>query len=80
MAVTIEDEHGTPWAVKPGDPANAFVNSLKSLGFDYIVLSRYTLCRGRLPTATTPPGPSGATPDPGSLLRLIRLADCEGAL
>ncbi len=45
----VEDEHGAPWLVKSGDPANQYRNKLIALGYDFIVLPRVTLVTGELP-------------------------------
>ena len=70
MGVT-EDEFGTKWLVKPGDPASNLINTLSRKGFDIIVLPRYTYICGEF-----------KAPDfePGDVLKAARMADCIGVL
>lgn len=67
----IEDEHGTPWVVSPGDHAAKAVRSLRTRGYEYIVLPRGTLGRGTIEVLPE-------TPD--NLIRAVRLNDCLAAL
>ena len=63
----IEDEYGTHWLVKAGDPANSFINQLKAKGFEIVVLPRICYTTGELTAPVFTPG------DP---ILAARLADC----
>ena len=62
--MAIEDEHGTFWVVKAGDPANQHCLKLKRLGFVWQVLPRKVLLGGE----------GGAECD--DPLRKMRMLDC----
>ena len=70
MSLT-EDEFGTTWHVKPGDPSAQLRNYLSKRGFDIIILPRYTYMTGEVvePIFT-----------PGDVVKAARLADCIGVL
>lgn len=63
----IADEKGVEWAVAARDPAKQYVNKLHGMGFDIVVLPRYSLMKGLLPD--NPP----ECPD---YIRSVRLRDC----
>lgn len=82
----VEDEHGTPWVVAPGDPARSHINRLNRLGYRYTVLPSLVLCgiidgsaEQPLPSQVLLPPDLGAMPTQG-LLRLIRLRECVEVL
>ena len=68
---STEDEFGTTWHVKPGDPSANLRNYLSKRGFDIIILPRYTYMTGEVvePIFT-----------PGDVVKAARLADCVGVL
>ena len=69
--MTTEDEYGTRWLVKAGDPANPLINQLSRIGFDIIVLPRSAYITGELGLTNWAPG---------DILKAARLADCLGVL
>lgn len=68
---STEDEFGTIWHVKPGDPAAQLRNYLNKRGFDIIVLPRYTYMTGQVTEPVF---------YPGDVVKAARLADCVGVL
>ncbi len=61
----LTDEYGVEYVVKPGDPAAAFLNTLKRHGFTQFVLPRALLLYGEvalkgiiMPTDRQRPSPS----------------------
>lgn len=70
----LHDEHGTPWYVSAGDPANKLLAVLKRARLDFVVLPRYTYRTGHLPPYPTIVGEHEDGSDP--FLRSIRLRDC----
>ena len=71
-----EEERGGRWLVSPGDPAAPLANRLKRLGVEYVVLPARTYRSGVLETTEGIGYDSKAPPDPSSLIRSVRLADC----
>lgn len=67
----VEDEYGTNWLVKAGDPANSYINTLKAKGFELIILPRRTLATGELTLTEWLPG---------DIMKEARLADSLGVL
>ena len=63
----LEDQFGTPWHVSTGDPAQTYVNLLKSKGYNWIVLTRATFCGIMESSIDTPQD---------DRLRHFRLLDC----
>jgi hypothetical protein len=61
------DEKQTKWVVMAHDPASKYINTLKSKGFDFIVLPRYTYMYGIFPPALPP------TED---VINSVRMHDC----
>ena len=67
----LRDEFDTPWVVMAHDPASSTVNNLKRIGFDYIVLPRYTYKTGIFPTTL---------PQIEDFIAHTRMYDCRSSL
>ena len=67
-----EDEYGTSWLVKAGDPANPLVLELNRRGFALAVLPRMWYTSGK--TDSRPAF------EPGDPILAARMADCIGVL
>lgn len=72
MSSSTQDEFGTPWLVKAGDPANPLILALTRRGFTLVILPRLWYTTGK----------TDSRPDfePGDPVLAARMADCIGVL